>query len=1065
MATFNSSEPDSAVQISSNGAEQTHIYQGDANTLSPMENNHNVIKNNENNTKADLMTMSTPPHLLSAALENPEDGQPLLPKRYYNHRNSSALQKEREERVRKIREAQEEERNKKIEELKTHAAQQQKFREIQEVERRKRFEEQRARDHDKFIQVEERRRAIESAERERRGALLKKNQEREGKIFAKKKALNNQTYFAFGSCTPRMGYSISGSGGRSDSGTDVCRSTSSSNMANMSQSMYSTSSSSRHHDREHQVNHQRRSSEREMNGGTGAKRAISVHALDQSAEIDAEGDNTYHHANSNPGSASAHRRRTDLMPTITFSTASPAGCAAGGPGGGTGNGYSRSSTPGNRMLRSPGKAVSMSRLDTLSKPRNLRLQIHQTSVLHANSASANQTSTPKNTRQGSNKTNSPQSTDSQKSNKNWSKSMTHLGPKKLSPMQATIHTKSKGRSPSAMSTDRGTDTPSGSQNVKLRPGTASHRRPRPISIATTGVLSTSMYEKRSSSSNANTPTQSHHITATGFDKSSKHPDMKSKRPVTKSASADHKDVEEFARPTKTPSRKTPAQVKAESAARKAKANTKSPTPPLKKQHSRDSMEKNSSNSSKESSVEKQQENNVTPEEEKLETEVVKTSVEPSNEETTGNTEVPTETHPVREATPDIIRKSPVKEVKEIAIENIEDQTPKKNMISSEATEQEQAKMRIAEKRREMKEKKEKEAELERQKQAELERIEAERLAKEEEEERLAMEEAERLGAEARRAEEERLQKAIEEAQKREEQEKRKREDEENKRKEAEKKAQEEAEKHQAELDEKLKRDEDERLARKKRLDEIMARTRGAKSTNSTPKKEAAPATPEPSNEASSEESSTIAANNTVTDKDIKVAVSENTEENIENNCSSNGEHSSLEDPTGDPTKPDLLGDISTSTKAGQQNLPETETSDEEAQIDNEHESLEKGIVDMNISEQAKEEEQIMNAKNQEASLLDLDSVNSSVNLFKQAPLLLETASDAQQPEFDQILDLTTTSNNSNSTTMNQEDSNSNGDGNGDSEQAPPPMATPLIAFEDSINASPKQEVPTADLLS
>jgi hypothetical protein len=50
----------------------------------------------------------------------------------------------------------------------------------------------------------------------------------------------------------------------------------------------------------------------------------------------------------------------------------------------------------------------------------------------------------------------------------------------------------------------------------------------------------------------------------------KHPDMKSKRPVTKSASADHKDVEEFARPTKTPSRKTPAQVKAESAARKAK---------------------------------------------------------------------------------------------------------------------------------------------------------------------------------------------------------------------------------------------------------------------------------------------------------------------------------------------------------------------------------------------------------------------------------------------------------------------------------------------------------------
>ena len=50
----------------------------------------------------------------------------------------------------------------------------------------------------------------ESAERERREALLRKNQDREEKIFAKKKAQNSQTYFAFGSCTPRMGYSMSG---------------------------------------------------------------------------------------------------------------------------------------------------------------------------------------------------------------------------------------------------------------------------------------------------------------------------------------------------------------------------------------------------------------------------------------------------------------------------------------------------------------------------------------------------------------------------------------------------------------------------------------------------------------------------------------------------------------------------------------------------------------------------------------------------------------------------------------------------------------------------------------
>ena len=72
-----------------------------------------------------------------------------------------------------------------------------------------------------------------------------------------------------------------------------------------------------------------------------------------------------------------------------------------------------------------------------------------------------------------------------------------------------------------------------------------------------------------------------------------------------------------------------------------------------------------------------------------------------------------------------------------------------------------------------------------------------------------MQEAKRLGVEARWAEAEWLQKAIEEAQKREDV------------------------FSQNYIDEKLKRDRDERLARKKRLDEIMARTRGAKLTNST----------------------------------------------------------------------------------------------------------------------------------------------------------------------------------------------------------------------------------------
>ena len=70
--------------------------------------------------------------------------------------------------------------------------------------------------------------------------------------------------------------------------------------------------------------------------------------------------------------------------------------------------------------------------------------------------------------------------------------------------------------------------------------------------------------------------------------------------------------------------------------------------------------------------------------------------------------------------------------------------------------------------------------------------------------------------------------------------------------------------------------------------------------------------------------------------------------------------------------------------------------------------------------------------------MDLDS--GSVSL-KQAPLL-EEDSGQNQPEFDQILDLT----------------NSNED---PAPISPPPTAAPLIAFEDSITPSPKQEVPTA----
>ena len=142
------------------------------------------------------------------------------------------------------------------------AIQQQKYRELQETERKKRMEELRARENDKFAQVEERRRAIENAERDRRESLLRKNQEREEKIVAKRKAQNSNTHFAFGSCTPRLAYPVT----RTDSGSDILATRSPSQL--MSQSMYGT-------------NKERRSAERELGNAGGAKRATSAHGLDQ----------------------------------------------------------------------------------------------------------------------------------------------------------------------------------------------------------------------------------------------------------------------------------------------------------------------------------------------------------------------------------------------------------------------------------------------------------------------------------------------------------------------------------------------------------------------------------------------------------------------------------------------------------------------------------------------------------------------------------------------------------------------------------------------------------------
>ncbi|KAF4525172.1 hypothetical protein B566_EDAN014714 [Ephemera danica] len=117
---------------------------------------------------------------------------------------AAAAQKEREERIRALKDKQNEERQRKLEELKQQAQAAQRFREQKEEERRRRIEELRQRDQDRRSQVEERKRQLWEHEREKREQLIKKTQEREARLEAKRRNERSSIVFAFGSSTPRM---------------------------------------------------------------------------------------------------------------------------------------------------------------------------------------------------------------------------------------------------------------------------------------------------------------------------------------------------------------------------------------------------------------------------------------------------------------------------------------------------------------------------------------------------------------------------------------------------------------------------------------------------------------------------------------------------------------------------------------------------------------------------------------------------------------------------------------------------------------------------------------------
>ncbi|XP_059621668.1 trichohyalin isoform X6 [Phlebotomus argentipes] len=234
-------------------------------------------------------------------------------------KEQAAAAKEREDRVRMVRERQNEERQRKLDELKAQALAAQRFREQKEEERRRRLEESRSKDTDRRHQVEERKKAIQEAERERREYLLRKNMEREARFESKRRNERSSIVFAFGSSTPRL-LDPGEMGTVSPSQFwNHRRATSISNIA------YSGAPLTR------------RSSERELNEAP-KKRATSATALDRQRE-DGAGIVTANDS-ATVSYRSVARRKTDLMPTI--------------PSPRDGTNYGSRSSLGSHTPRSPG---------------------------------------------------------------------------------------------------------------------------------------------------------------------------------------------------------------------------------------------------------------------------------------------------------------------------------------------------------------------------------------------------------------------------------------------------------------------------------------------------------------------------------------------------------------------------------------------------------------------------------------------------------------------------------------------------------------------------------------
>ncbi|XP_066247564.1 ensconsin isoform X2 [Euwallacea similis] len=697
---------------------------------------------------------------------------------------------DKEARLRSLKERQNEERQKKLEEIKTQALAAQRFKEQKEQERRKRLDEMRVKDDTRRHQVEERKRAINEAERDRLESIIRRNYEREARIESKRKNERSSIVFAFGSSTPRM-----------LDPTDLSVSFWGQRRATSTQNITTTTSAG--------SNLTRRQSERDLDMGS-KKRATSAGGLERAGE-------SLTSPTTPAGCVSGYlgRRRTDLVPTIPSRDSS-----------------FHSSTSRKSLNHSPGRAYSMSRLDQLAKPRKPILPaLNESSMAPKSSV----------TRSMSHLAHVGIKLSPRKPlNKADSRSMHQLSPdgpiapprvnratqlrqQRLLLAQQSTSTSEASSRPSSSMSHQSTNSVTSSVNVRHRISSAP-RRPRPASIAVTGVTHDAK-------------------TATG----EKPPIPKARKPLSKTNTSEKIEKIPKIRPAKSPAEETAPKVVAvdkKEATKSAPEKEIKPEPVLIKEATPPPPPAVTENKEATASAvifQVEEQEVPQPQEPKL----IETTPPPQSqiqatvrednfvqnfinaERNASEESSNAHSAEVLVAPPTEILMQSTTVLTENKQESVESNDMSTSMSKPRITTEEEAKAAIAVKRRLIREETERQAELERQRFEAEQQAELERQQKEEEQARM-------LAEMQRQSEQERLQEAIREAQKREEEERLRREEEQRQKllkEEADKKAKEEAERQKAELQKKLENEEKEREERRRRVEMIMKRTRGKANAN------------------------------------------------------------------------------------------------------------------------------------------------------------------------------------------------------------------------------------------